>query len=182
MTVKTNKFALRQTADSPFSHFTGTWEELEAIVLRDAVALDSPHVRQGYRPGVLLVSVDPTRFYSGVVTLTAETRLEARFAARRPGEQSFAEVLARGEKTPAVAVEVVLYSRALLAEEGELTEADYEIVSINARTSVAPEPMTPIAMARNFLELAGGTKASYTAEQFAESIAYWSTRAMYGGA
>ena len=41
--------------------------------------------------------------------------------------------------------------------------------------------MTPMAMARNFLALPGGTKAEYTAAQFAEAIIYWSTRAMHGG-
>jgi hypothetical protein len=38
-----------------------------------------------------------------------------------------------------------------------------------------------MAMARNFLVLPGGTKAEYTAAQFAEAIIYWSTRAMHGG-
>jgi hypothetical protein len=123
------------------------------------------------------------QFYSGVVELTPDTKLTARFTARRGTEEPFVEVYAHGAKAPAEHVEIVLYSRALLVEEGEnpAVDVDYEIVSINARATADPEPMTPMAMTRNFLGLPGGTKAVYSAAQFAESIAYWSKRAMCGG-
>jgi hypothetical protein len=179
MKIKASNFVKRQTAESPFSYYAGTWEELEALVAQ------APPGVVGYKPGVSLVAVPAKDFFSGVVTLDPHvtTSLKARFAARRAGEDAFTEVLAYGLKSPAVAVEIVLYSRTLLVEEGEAVDAetDYQIVSINARTSVEPEPMTPMAMARNFLGLAGGTKAEYTAEHFAKAIHYWSSRAMYGG-
>jgi hypothetical protein len=85
-----------------------------------------------------------------------------------------------GDKLPAAAVELVLYRRDVLLEEGPdavSTEAEWELVSINARPTEGPEPMTPMAMARNMAELKGGTAATYTAEQFVESILYWSRRA-----
>jgi hypothetical protein len=195
MRIKCNAFVKRQTAESPFSFLadpigqTADWRTLEVHVeecLEEPAKLDAI-AKEGYKPGVVVLSIPPSfagfRFYSGVTMLTETTPLRARFAARRPGEAAFVEVQAIGPKTEAVAVDIILYSRALLVEEGETPEADtdYEIVSINARTSAEPEPMSPMAMARNFLALPGGTKAEYTAQQFAEAILYWSTRTMHGG-
>lgn len=203
MRIKCNAFVKRQTAESPFSFLadmppcraypdgrTADWHVLEIHVeecMEEPTKLDAI-VKDGYRPGVVVLSVPPSfsgfRFYSGVTVLTATTPLRARFAARQAGEAAFVEVQAIGPKTEAVAVDIILYSRTLLVDEGETPDGDtdYEIVSINARTSADPEPMTPMTMARNFLELPGGTKAEYTAAQFAEAILYWSTRAMHGGA
>lgn len=219
-TVKCSQFVQRQTEDSPFSYFDGSWEQLAKLAtnmledarvyqLLDASVERRPNaypgsVRDGYKPGVLLVSVPPIvqllseddvdncRFYSGVVEVTNAdsgchycgnpTNLGVRFQARREGEAKFLEVLAYGEKQEAKFVDLVLYSRALLIEEGEeVGDEDYQIVSINARLDEEPEPMTPMAMARNQLGLPGGTKAEYTAEQMAKSIIYWSTRVMHGG-
>jgi hypothetical protein len=167
------KLALRQTAESRFSHFAGTQDELLALV-----EANFDRATPGYRDGVLLVSVAPEGFFSGVVELTANTPLKATFEARREGEAPFVQVVAtEGEKLPAKAVEVVLYRRNLL-EEGRGSGADWDIISINARPTEEPEPMTPMAMARNMLHLPGGTAATYTAEEFAQAIIYWSTRAM----
>ncbi len=103
----------------------------------------------------------------------------ARFQARREGEDPFVVVTARGEKAPAALVEVVCYRHDVLAAENNAsTEADWEIVSINARDSQEKEPQHPVSMARNMLGLSGGTPAEYTPKQFAEAIVYWSTRAM----
>ena len=75
--------------------------------------------------------------------------------------------------------EIIIYSHEVLKQKNEnTTDAEFEIISINCRMSEEPEPQTPIAMARNFLDLPGGTKAEYTAQQFAEAIVYWSRRAM----
>lgn len=193
MKIKCNTFVKRQTAESRFSFLadpigqTADWRTLEVHVeecMEEPDKLDAT-TKAGYRPGVVVLSIPPSfagfQFYSGVTVLTETTPLRARFAARKSGEAAFVEVEAIGRKTAAVAVDIILYSRALLVEEGERPEADtdYEIVSINARTSAEPEPMSPMAMARNFLALPGGTKAEYTAAQFAEAIVYWSTRAMH---
>jgi hypothetical protein len=196
MKITCNEFVKRQTKESPFSYLadqlgrTADWRVLETHVeecVEEPSKLDA-NVKPGYKDGVLVVEMPPTvfggsQFYSGVAVINDVTPLVARFAARRPGEAAFVEVLAGGRKTPAVAVEVILYSRDLLRAEGEQVpdDVDYQIVSINARTQNEPEPMTPVAMARNFLGLPGGTKAEYTAEQFAQAIVYWSTHAMHSG-
>jgi hypothetical protein len=196
MKIKCSAFVKRQTAESPFSFLadpigeTAVWRTLEVRVeecMENPAKLKAT-AKDGYRPGVVVLSLPPSldgfRFYSGVTILTETTPLRARFAARRPGETAFVEVTALGPKTEAVVVDIILYSRTLLVEEGENPDADtdYEIVSINARPSTDLEPMSPMAMARNFLALPGGTKVEYTATQFAEAILYWSTRAMHGGA
>ncbi len=120
--ITSNAFVQRQTSESRFSHFDGTWAELEALAethLGDATP--------GYRDGVVLVAVPPARFYSGVVEVTPDTVLEARFAARRPDEAPFVEVVALrvlgdpsgNTKLAAKHVELVLYHHDVL--EGEVT-------------------------------------------------------------
>lgn len=174
--VGVNAFIRRQTPESKFSHFAGTWEELVALV-EQRFHFSKP----GYRDGVILVPVPPIGFYTDVVEVTPETKLHATFEARANGEVPFIQVVAvGGEKLPALAVEIVVYRHNVLAEDGDAsTDCEWEIISINARPTEDPEPLTPMAMARNFLEqYLGGTKATYTAEEFAEAIVYWSTRAM----
>lgn len=170
--IGVNEFVLRQTADSPFSHFEGTWgvlKELARDFFKDA--------KPGYRPGVLLVPVPPRGFYSGVIEVTHETPLKAALFQRRQEEAPFIQVTGEGKKLPAKEVELVLYSKATLDETGDsATGAEWDIISINARPTEGPEPMAPMAMARNFLDLPGGTKAEYTAEEFAKAIIYWSAR------
>jgi hypothetical protein len=173
-TVGVNAFALRHTPESPFSHFSGTPEELCARVV-ESFGAASP----GYRPGVFLVPVSPEGFYSGIVALTPGTDLKATFEARRADEDPFTRVEAVGaDKLPAKTVDIVVYSRGLLDEsKEERTGCDWDIISINASTLDGPEPMSPVAMARNFLGLPGGTKATFTAEEFAKAIMFWATHA-----
>jgi hypothetical protein len=174
-TIKTSPYATRQTEKSSFSHFAGTWEELEALTLANF-----DKARQGYKPGVLLVTVPADGFFSAVVNVTPEMTLETKLAARFPGEEPYMQTVAKGiAKSPAKVVEIVLYSHATLAEDGDAScEADYEIISVNARITEENEPMHPVAMMRNQKALKGGTKATYTSEQFADAIHYWSTRCM----
>lgn len=68
-------------------------------------------------------------------------------------------------------VDVVCYSAEALLENGgkRSTEREWEIVTILCSDDVE-EPMHPLAMARNFLGMPGGTKSNYTAKEFAEAI------------
>ena len=174
-TIVCNSFVKRQTKSSKFSHFDGSWEELEQLT-KDNFAKATP----GYKPGVLLVPVPADRFKSGVVEINPETQFHVAYAPRREGEDPYLQIAAKGgNKSQAKYVNIVLYSHDVLAENNENdTDADYEIISINARPTEGEEPLPPITMARNMAGLVGGTKASYTAEQFVESILYWNKRAM----
>ncbi len=174
--ISINKLVRRQTAGSKYSHFTGTWKEL----VENLVEFHFGEAEQGYKEGILVLSLPPEGFFSGVIELDEETPLYAKFAARRQGEVPYIQVTAAGgEKLPAKAVEAILYRHDVLGEDAS-TKAGWELVSLNARSTVEPGPMTPITMARNFLGLTGGTKADYSAEEFAEAILFWSKRAMKG--
>jgi hypothetical protein len=126
------------------------------------------------------------RFFSSIVPVTAETPLKASFAPRVPGEAPFIQVtIPQGQKVQARRAEIILYSHETLAQDGDapaLREADYYIVSINAYSSDAVEPMSPMTMARNLLGLKGGTRPEvpYSAEEFAHAIVYWSQHARMG--
>ena len=177
MKIGINEFVRRQTLDSRFSHFAGSWDELAGLVEKHF-----DEAKPSYRDGVLLVPVPTERFFSGVVEVTPDTPLKATFEARREGEDPFVQVVAvGGDKLPAKAVDVVLYSRDVREADGDaVSGAEWDVISINARPTEGSEPLTPMAMARNFLALPGGTAAEYTAKEFAEAIIYWSRRAMRG--
>jgi len=173
--IEINNFVRRQTKESKYSYFDGNFAEL--VEMADDFFEEA--LPSG-RPGVMLIPVPVEKFYCGVVNVTPKTRLKASFSARRDGEACFIQTEAiRAKKLPAMHVDLVIYSHETLGIDSS-TDADWEIVSINARPTIEEEPPTPMAMARNFLELVGGTKAEYSAEDFAKSILYWSTRAMCG--
>lgn len=178
-TIGINPFVTRQTRDSRFSHYAGSFEDV--IELAKA---NFENATDGYRDGVCLVSVAPEAFFSGVVQITEETQLRATFEARRKGEDPFLNVVAiESDKLPAKVVELVLYRRDVLLEDSDdsaPTGCEWELISINARPTEEPEPMHPVAMARNMLGMSGGSAASYTAEEFAKAVVYWSNRAMCG--
>lgn len=174
MKVAVNPFCKRQTASSKYSHFDGSWDDLARLV-QDHFA-DSEE-------GVVAVDVPTAGFFSGVTKLSEGCELQAEFAARRKGENPYVQVTAiGGKKVPASSVQAIIYSHVTLADDAS-GDADWEIVSINASATAKDgeaEPPTPVAMARNFLEIAGGTKREYTAEQFAEAIIFWSQHTMIG--
>ena len=179
--IGVSDFVRRQTPESPHNHFAGTWDELCQLVLEHwEQRRVSPH-----NPEVMLVPMPAEllpRFFTGIVEVTENTPLQASFAPRAEGEDPFIQVTAPGySKMPARRVDIIAYSHEILAEDGDAPEpkqADYYIVSINAYATEADEPMNPMTMARNFLHLKGGTqpKTPYTAQEFAESIVYWSRR------
>lgn len=181
--VAAGKFVRRQTKESGYSHFEGTWEELEKLV--QYWFLDkpySPFTKAGYKDGVVLQELPPDFFRSAVVDLTDKYKLTANYAPRRLGEDPFIRVSAKAKKQQAKYAQVVLYRHDVLMENNEAeTDAEWEIVAIKARTSQEEEPMDPYTMARNFLHLPGGTKGDFSAQQFAESIVYWNNHCMTTG-
>lgn len=182
--VACGEFVKRQTLESGFSHYNGSWEDLEDTV---EFILSFPNkltneVCSGYRDGVVLVTVPASRFYSAIVSLNEKSEMTANFAPRREGEAPFIRVSAKAKKQPAKYAQVVLYRHDVLAENNEReTDAEWEIVAIKARVTEEEEPMDPYTMARNFLHLEGGTKGDFTAEQFAKSILYWNNHCMTTG-
>jgi len=74
-------------------------------------------------------------------------------------------------------VNVVCYSAAVLLENNgtRTTDCDFEIVTIVC-SPIADEPMLPMTMANNELEMSGYTKSHYTSEEYAKAIVYWQGR------
>lgn len=186
--VACGSFVKRQTKESGYSYFDGSWAFLEMIV--EALMHRHEHpfswettdiVKPGYRDGVILVDMGrfSSLFRSAIVNLDYEYiedfKLNASYAPRRAGEAAFIHVSAKAEKQVAKFAQVVLYRWDVLAENNEReTEAEWEIVAIKARVTEEEEPMHPVTMARNFLHLPGGTQGNFSAEDFAKSIVYWS--------
>ena len=179
--VACGDFVKRQTPESGYSHFVGTWEELEDLV---NIAMDTQWKRHaGYRDGVILVDMPPESFRSAIVDVTDKTKLNVNYAPRRVGEAPYIRVSAKAKKQVAKYASVVVYRHDVLAEnhEREVLDAEWEIVAIKARVTEEEEPMDPMTMARNFLHLRGGTKGDFSAQQFAESIVYWNSHVMCSG-
>lgn len=181
--VACGSFVKRQTEDSGYSHYDGDWDQLEELVAK--AMRDDNNIIPGYRDGVVLVRIPDAAapgFYSGTVRLDNKTRLVINYAPRRAGEAPFLRISAKAEKQSAKAVEIVCYRADVLAENNEReTDADWEIVAIKARPSFEEEPMHYYTMARNHLGLEGGTKGSFSAEEFAQSIVYWNSHCMCQG-
>lgn len=176
--VLCGEFVKRQTSESGYSHFSGSWSDLETLA---EWAFNNPNrVTPGYRDGVVLVEVPAEiGFYSAIVSLQEKTKLKANFAPRRDGEAPFIRVSTKAKKQPAKYASLVLYRHDVLAENNEReTDAEWEIVAIKARVTEEEEPMDPYTMARNFLHLEGGTKGSFSAKEFANSIVYWNNHCM----
>jgi hypothetical protein len=181
-TVKCSEFVKRQTKDSGYSHFEGSWKELEEITERYLNGYAGLFVRPGYRDGVVLIDLPGWMFKCAIVKIEKDMKLRANYAPRREGEAPFIRVCAKAKKQKAVYAEVVLYRADVLAEDSDQSSgADWEIVAIKARMTFEEEPMDPYTMARNFLHMNGGTKGEFTAEQFAKSIVYWNNHCMSMG-
>jgi len=201
-TIGVNSFVTRQTADSEFTHFEGDggFERVGELVLEHFSM-----AKAGYRDGVVLVPVPPDGFYCGVVTLKEGDRLVGRYEARREGEEPRQEVRvvrarvfrpgpkgmepsweipAEGAgKEPCLHVDVVLYRRDVLESNGEeCTGCDWDIVSINGRTTDEEAPIAPMTLIANHFELDGGTATGMTPEKFEaklrESVLYWKDKAL----
>jgi hypothetical protein len=168
-------FVRRQTKDSEYSYFDGSWEIVLSVIERVENSAFCKYI-PGPRDGIRLLRIPPEGFYSSIVPMSPEIEFVSEWKARREGEQPILKRVAYGKKVPAKSVEVVLYHSTVLREDPLYTGPDgdyWEVVSINASSFAYPIPMAPMTMARNQLELPGGTKVDYTGRQFAEAIVFW---------
>jgi len=190
--IAMSDFAKRQTAESQYSHFAGTWEDLEALV-EDHF----DNQTAGYRDGVILVSVPSDLFYSSLVDLKEPSgsplSLSVVFEARREGEEPYLDIVANNTdiilKKLGKRADIVLYRRDVLIENDEqTTDAKWEIISINVSPTEKEVPMTPMTRARNILEMEGGTSTKLEEkskeeliqliEDMAEATVFWSQHAL----
>lgn len=194
-TIAVSDFVQRQTKDSPFSYYTGSWESLRGLT---ALCFgDEGKTVSGYREGVVLVSVPVLGFYSAIVTLGDGDVLTGTFERRQPGEDPRKSIKVdisgadrhpgspQGGKQKAEHVNIVLYHKDVLDEDdGRSTDADWEIISINAAPTDEDVPIDPDTLIANHFELSGGTATKMSAEAFEaalkKSVLYWKDKAMVG--
>jgi len=174
MNLTVNQHALDSHTPEKGSHFDGPWSSVVELVAA------SSDWKEGFKPGIREVTVDPTGFYAGVAKLNEDSVLTAKFAPRRKGEEPVVAIrtTASGGKLPATRVMVVIYSHEALGAEAT-TKADWEIVSVQADAGVE-QVMDPVTMARNFLGMEGGTQGEFSAEDFAKAIIHWAQHAVVG--
>jgi len=180
-TVKFSNFVRRQTPSSEFSHFMITEDQV-----LDRVNGNWHNYKEGYRDGVILIPVAPDDFYSSIVKLEAGDFLIGQYKARREGETPRKSTYVYrphhpGEKLPAKQVDIVLYRADVLAEDGDRsTDADWEIISINANPVEGEMPIPVGALVANHLHLSGGTATNMTDAEFVaklrESVLFWADK------
>jgi hypothetical protein len=181
--VSINSFVLRQTPESPYSHYSGEWLDI-ALTCRYYLSIGS-NVRPGYRDGVLLVDLSDTamkgEFFTSIVQVKEGDMLWAHVVRRRAEEEPYVQLTTNVDKSLARHVDIVLYKHDLVDTpeiDPDGTTAEWQVIAILARDSVEELPVDPVTMARNFLQKTGGTKGVYTAEQFAQAIWYWKDHAL----
>lgn len=200
-TIAVSSFVRRQTPESRFSHFSGSWDEL---ITRVAAKFD--RAVPGYRGGVVLVPVESEGFFSATVLLQEGDKFAGVYEARQPGEQPRkATGVVGGQKMPARRVQIVLYSRGALAENNENTPgscgsactgatcracdgttfADWEVISVNATPTDEDEPMPVGTLMHNHFHVEGsndgGTSTGMSDAEFVAALrrshAYWKDKA-----
>lgn len=177
MEVAVNSFVRRQIKGSGKTYFKEL--SFEFFAKHAKKKMDNNDFIDGYRDGVRIVNLDNKyvkKVFCPYVRITNKTKLKAKQVSRRPDEEPYIQVRAlNGKPLEAGSVNLILYHHDILAENDEnTTSADWELISINALPKGEENmPMGPITMMRNQLGLQGGTKATYTSEEWARSVQFW---------
>lgn len=185
--ISVSSFVKRQVLNSEFSHFDGTWDELLNLVkdtILSSTLNDKPVIKSGYRDGVILVEVPPDKFYTSVVELVDGDTFKGEYKPRQLGEEPRRSTYVNRkntEKQKAVAVDIVLYRYDVLAENSEnSSDAEWEIISINARPTLEEQPIEVGTLMHNHFGSSGGTKTNMTDKEFVaaleKSFKYWKNK------
>jgi hypothetical protein len=181
-TIAINPFVHRQTAESRFTHYEHGWDQIVELVRKNF-----ENQEPGYRDGVVLVSVPPEGFWSSVVTLSDGDRLEGAYEPRTAGEEPRKETHVVGKsKSPAAAVDIVLYRHDVLVETNEHSgDAEWEVISINGRPTLDEMPMSPGTLMANHFQISGGTATHMNDAEFVaalkKSFLYWRDKSLCSG-
>jgi hypothetical protein len=179
--VGISEFVKRQTKESQFTNFDGTWEELEQLLNHWWRSDDIISFKQGYRDGVTIISVNPNRFYTYTDFPMFEGMKMSCEWAKIPGrehESAKLQTKILEPKNVCKFVDIILYRKDVLEEDGDsVTGAMCDVVSINGRLTEEPKPMDPMTIVRNWKHLPGGTEmkditTEDVLEQLCQSIMY----------
>lgn len=137
------------------------------------------YFREGYRTGVRVVHASDnvvSNFVCPYVKLTEKSKLVSIVVKRNKNEESYIQTRALdGDRTVTGKVELILYRHDVLKENKEnTTNARWELISFNAiPKGLDSMPIGPVTMMRNQLCLRGGTKGSYSSEEWAKSVRFY---------
>lgn len=157
------------------SYYNGSWEELEQLVMKH---FDDNEWGTGSKDGdVLLVNVPADGFFTAIVEITDENRhlVKEIEHVRADGEAPYkTRVIDEGfTKQPAKYAQIVIYRADVLAlDDDRSTDAEWEIVSVNAQNDKVV-PMDIPTMMRNANNEEGGTLRTYTDAEWEASREYW---------
>lgn len=154
--------------------YSGTLNELTALV--------KAHL-EDFEPGtgsvdadVRLVRVPTENFYTNIIPITLENApsIQVKWEARVAGELPTSKMVIVSDKLiEASVVKIVIYRADVLAKDNNRSsEAEWEIVAVLAQPEEVV-PMHPTTMARNALNLGGGTKREYSNLEWAEAEQFW---------
>jgi hypothetical protein len=177
MQVLVNDFVKRQTADSKFSHFQGSFDGLRALVEEHF-----DNQKDGYTDGVILVTVPADLFFSPMCVLQAGDKIVGTYESRQDDEEPRLSLgVVGGTKKPAVNVEIVLYrsdilrtfkDTVLVKDDSMIPDASleerkqtWEIISVNANSEEGDIPIDPMTFLHNHFGSDGGTATNMTAEE-----------------
>lgn len=155
--------------------FDGSWGDLERLA-HEHFQNNEPGT--GSTDGdVLLVNVPAAGFRTNIAQITPEnvSEVELISSTRVEGESAVPQrvIFSNHELPEAKFVKLVLYRADVLHQDsGRSTNAEWEIVSINAQPD-EDTPMHPQTMLRNACQNVGGTYREYTREEWARAETYW---------
>ena len=181
VTVGINSFVKRQIKGSGKTYSTLSFELIRKHA-EDRLNLNK--YKQGYREGVVLVSVETKLliyFICPIVKINSSTQFESTIKRRRQNEELYISTKAtNGKPITITAVDLILYRNDVLKETDENdTNKHWELIAFQAIPEGVNEmPMGPITMMRNQLCLEGGTKAIYKTEEWANSVYFWQKYAL----
>jgi len=176
--IHITKFVRRQSAESPFSHWT--FDDAEMF---KRIEKNWERQKPGYRDGVILIPIETDGVYSGMVKLRAGQKLVGEYSARREGEEPRKHTYAVGEKMPAKLCYIVLYRHDVLMEGNEAeTDKEWEMVSLNASPTDEEPPIQSGTLIANHFGYSGGTATKMSDSEFVAALkvsgAYWKDKAL----
>jgi hypothetical protein len=162
VTIGASEFVKRQSEESTFTHFIGTWSDLVNRTVQEFEKGNYTPVEK--RDGVFLVHMpkDEVPLFKtfDAYPMFEGMKMDAQWA-KIPGrehEPAKLQIKILEPKIPCRFVDIVIYRKDILEADGDnVTGADYDIVSINGRLKKDPAPLDPMSMVRNWLHLRGGT-------------------------
>lgn len=159
-------------------YYDGSWKNLQNLVKEH---FDDNEPGIGSENGdVLLINVPNDNFYTSIVEVDDSNKhlVEEIEHIRGEGEKPvYMKVIKGMEKPPAKDTQIVVYRADTLAQDNDRsTDAEWEIVSVNAQIE-RNTPMHPTTMIRNAEHEEGGTERTYTDKEWADAYAYWDNHA-----